>query len=576
MARLIPVFTDERTPSGERDVFNMFAKGPEDWVVLHALDLAPFNRGIRTEVDFVAIIPDSGIVCIEVKSHKDISFKNDRWNPSDIKRSPFKQAADGRYTFYRRLCQLAPVFKGIPVVHLCIFPNAHFDLAPNLSIQSWELLDGRAFRSFSSGEQFCAEVKSRMKMSITADQNLKPIEVRLSDSRVEAIISMSLAVQRHRPDRRAEIKHREHQAEQALREQQKPVLQLSSLNNRIVVTGPAGTGKTLIALEVARRKSVQGLRTGLFSFNRIVGQWMRAQIERSQPVLPNLVVGPAIKVMAEMANIDVPENPTTDFWESKLPDLIEEKLTDPDFRAEACFDYMVIDEAQDILSRPRIFNCLSHFLVGGFESGNYAFFGDIKNQVIADRRQMLSALAALEKSSAPARWELSENCRNYQIIGDTAAALSGFSRSIYSGYLRAGGSSHHYDLDFYEDDINQVEMLKKILHEFRNMGYRANEITVLSFCGANKSAAERLCLQGVHLSPIWKSSSDTNYGTIHAFKGMESKIVVLTDLDLEDAEIHRTLFYIGMTRATEFVRILCHTRSKATLLQWLAKEAVHE
>ncbi len=60
MARLIPAFVDDRTPSGERDVFNMFSPGPGDWIVLHALDLAPYNRGIRTEVDFVAVIPDKG------------------------------------------------------------------------------------------------------------------------------------------------------------------------------------------------------------------------------------------------------------------------------------------------------------------------------------------------------------------------------------------------------------------------------------------------------------------------------------------------------------------------------------
>lgn len=132
MARLIPAFVDDRTPSGERDVFNMFSPGPGDWIVLHALDLAPYNRGIRTEVDFVAVIPDKGILCIEVKSHSDISFRDDRWLPADIKRSPFKQAADGRFTFYRRLCKLAPIFIKIPVLHLCIFPNAQFDLSPNL------------------------------------------------------------------------------------------------------------------------------------------------------------------------------------------------------------------------------------------------------------------------------------------------------------------------------------------------------------------------------------------------------------------------------------------------------------
>src|SRR5438094_5335 len=103
MARLIPAFMDDTTPPGERDVFNMLAGGPSDWVALHSLDVAPWNRGLRTEIDFVLIAPDTGALCIEVKSHDAISFENDRWLPITIKRSPFKQASDGRHALYRGL-----------------------------------------------------------------------------------------------------------------------------------------------------------------------------------------------------------------------------------------------------------------------------------------------------------------------------------------------------------------------------------------------------------------------------------------------------------------------------------------
>ena len=59
MARLIPSFMDDHTPPGERDVFNRLADGPDDWVALHALDLTPWSRGLRTEIDFVVIVVDS-------------------------------------------------------------------------------------------------------------------------------------------------------------------------------------------------------------------------------------------------------------------------------------------------------------------------------------------------------------------------------------------------------------------------------------------------------------------------------------------------------------------------------------
>ena len=74
MARLIPSFMDDTTPQGERDVFNMLSAGPDDWVALHSLDLAPWNRGLRTELDFLVLAPETGMLCIEVKSHENIGF----------------------------------------------------------------------------------------------------------------------------------------------------------------------------------------------------------------------------------------------------------------------------------------------------------------------------------------------------------------------------------------------------------------------------------------------------------------------------------------------------------------------
>src|SRR6516225_112818 len=123
MARLIPSFMDDSTPPGERDVYNLLAAGPEEWVALHSVDLAPWNRGLRTEIDFVVIVPDTGILCVEVKSHERINFDGQRWYPETIARSPFNQACDGRYTFHRRMVELAPQFRQIPVVHCCIFPR---------------------------------------------------------------------------------------------------------------------------------------------------------------------------------------------------------------------------------------------------------------------------------------------------------------------------------------------------------------------------------------------------------------------------------------------------------------------
>lgn len=564
---MIPSFMDDRTSPGERDVFSLLASGPDDWVALHSLDLAPWNRGLRTEIDFVVIIPDAGILCIEVKSHENIGFDGLRWLPETISRSPFKQASDGRHTFYRRLAELAPQFKRIPVVHCCIFPRAPFHLQPNLSIQPWELIDSRIFRAFGSGLAFCENLKGRLEQSISADQSLSRLNHRLSNDQISSIVRYCLPVQKFRPGARDEIARREQGIENLLREQQKPVLQLAEWNERLIVSGGAGTGKTLIAMEVAKRAAERGRRVALLCYNQLVGNWMCQRVAQMAPVSPNLVVGRAIRVMIDLTGIEIPGEPSSDFWDTELPQKLEERLTDPDFKAEAVFDYLVLDEAQDILARPRLWHCLQQFLTNNC---TFALFGDFDNQVLTNREPMRQALAAMDPPSPPVLWKLKENCRNYRIVGDTAICLSGLNHDVYSGYMRSGGGLHNYDIFFYEDDRMQLDKLREWLKNSKTERYKASEITILSFRPDNLSAADRLKSSGYRLSHAWQHGDLTSYASVHAFKGMENKVVILTDVILDNLDFHRDMFYTGMTRATESVRVLCHRNSKPTLCEWLA------
>jgi Nuclease-related domain/UvrD-like helicase C-terminal domain/Uncharacterized conserved protein (DUF2075) len=570
MARLIPGFTDEHTPPGERDVFNLLAAGPDDWVALHSLDLAPWNRGLRTEIDFVVMVPDAGILCIEVKSQDNITFDGFRWSPESITRSPFKQAADGRHTFYRRLTKLAPQLKSVPVVHCCIFPRATFDILPNLSVQPWESMDMRAFGQFASGAAFCADLRERIRVSISTDLNLHPLRQPLTRDQVDEFIQICVPVQRRHPDMRDAIRHREQDLERILRNQQKPILLLAANNQRFVVSGGAGTGKTLIAMEVARRAAEAGRRVALLCYNQLVGRWMKERMERTPPALPNLLCGPAIRVMAEMTGVSIPDNPPPSFWESALPEQIEDCLTDPEFKTTAAVDYLVLDEAQDLLSRPSIWNCLVQFLKGGIVDGSFALFGDFEHQVLAKRAVMQETLESTYKSSHAVRWQLSENCRNYRIVGDTAVRLAGLGSQVYSDYMRSGGSLENYDIVFYQDDPEQLTRLGKLLREFKAQGYAPSDIVLLSFRADEQSAAKRLRETGYRFRPAWQAGNQVSYASIHAYKGMESKVVILTDMLLEDQQFNRDLFYTGMTRATESVRILCDERSKETLVAWLA------
>lgn len=569
MARMIPALFDEKTPPGEIEVFRMLAAGPDDWVALHSLDLAPWNRHLRTEIDFVVIVPRTGIVCIEVKSHENLAFENDRWFPPGISKSPFKQAQDGRFTFRRRLIELAPDLHGVPVVHLCIFPRSSFDIPQNISVQPYELIEQRQFRSSATGMDFCSLIEDKMRQGIEADPRIPCLDAPLENRACQRIVELCFPVRCFRPDARKEIEARELETESLLREMQKPVLHLAVHNPRVIVKGPAGTGKTLIAMELALRLSEQGKRVALLCFNQLIGDWLDERIRSSRAPLPWLVVGRAVSVLAKLAGITIPANPGLAFWDSQLPELLSKAFADKTVKDAAEFDYLIVDEAQDVLARPWLWGQLSELLKGGVAEGGFTLFGDFDHQALAEVGAMNDSLAELQEVARPVFWPLAENCRNYPVVGTTAVKLSGFPDNVYTGYRRSGGGLDCYGLSFYADPVSQGNELARLIRDCKGKGYNDSDIVILTFSPASSKVPALLGSRGILVHPAWQKKDKVAYASVQAFKGMERKVVILTDLDGDSHPLLRNLFYTGMTRATEIVRVVCSESFGPVLLAWL-------
>lgn len=572
MARMIPGYLNEDAPPGERMVYGSLAAGPADWVVVHSLDIAPWNKQRRTEMDFLVIIPDLGVLCIEVKSHQRIWVENGTWHPvNTIKRSPFTQAVDARYSLAKGLSRVWPRAENIPFGHCCIFPSADFDLAETVGVRPHELMDRRQFNALETGERRCMALREMLSRQLLEGGGQRPLSDPLSLPLIENLLEACLPVQKRPPSAREEIQRREEEAYAVLREQQRPVIQLADLNERMVVTGGAGTGKTLIAMELAKRAATRGERVALLCFNQLVGDWMHRQMGAAS--LPNMIVGRAWKVMAELADIPIPSAPPLEFWENELPSRLEERLTDPDFCASAQFDFLILDEAQDVFGRPKMWECLQQFIEGGLGKGRYVIVGDFEGQVLSDHSTANEALDRLCSLVQPTRWKLSENCRNYRVIGDAAVGLSGMDPGMYSGYRREHGSiPRNYSPSFYGTDEEQLRLIEQFILEAKADGFRPADITLLSMRADQRSAAELLRKKGHHIANSRDGTAGLSSTSVHSFKGMENKVIIVTDVDLVGFETERHLFYTALTRATERVRVLCSMDSKPVLLAWMASE----
>ncbi|MEI8012623.1 MAG: nuclease-related domain-containing protein, partial [Candidatus Omnitrophota bacterium] len=69
MARMYPSYFLDSCSNAERRLFSLFKSDPAtaDWVVLHSLGLSSRGKKPYGEIDFVILIPNEGIYCLEVK-----------------------------------------------------------------------------------------------------------------------------------------------------------------------------------------------------------------------------------------------------------------------------------------------------------------------------------------------------------------------------------------------------------------------------------------------------------------------------------------------------------------------------
>ena len=120
MAKLIPNILKESVQSrGEIKIFNYFKNENEltkDWIILHSLDIAQHRKKKRGEADFIALIPNKGIICVEVKAHSHISRTDGIWRfGGEEGESPFVQVRGNSESLIKQINEFS-----LPANHLLL------------------------------------------------------------------------------------------------------------------------------------------------------------------------------------------------------------------------------------------------------------------------------------------------------------------------------------------------------------------------------------------------------------------------------------------------------------------------
>ena len=547
MARMMPPYCPESAPPGEKELFAALAASAktEDWIVLHSLGIADHIRQVEGEADFVVIAPGLGVLVIEVKSHLSVTRLADgTWQLGSHRptaRSPFQQAQEAMYSLRQYLLGSNVNLRSVPLCYAAWFTGvrarARFSESPEW--HAWQVLDSEDLRADAAAAVVRTLRAGASHLAIKRGPGDETGPSEAVASRIATVLRPKFEVAMTAGDRR------QGRGTQLLAfiDEQYAALDAMQDNQAALFTGPAGSGKTLLAMEAARREIAQGRTGRLLCFNRLLGHRIGADMAN----MPGLTVGTLHQELLRLAGAEVPESAGPEFWEVTLPELAIDALLEADADGD---DFLIVDEVQDI-ARPGFLDVLDLLVKGGLSDGRLLLFGDFERQAIfesGDGRALLR-----RRVTGLATHRLTWNCRNLPRIGHLVNDFSGLEPG-YQRFRRQDDGTNPAFLP-YATGEDQSPQLVQAISSLRADRFALNEITVLSPLSAGSTA--QVTADPWLRQVLRPATGDTprrgqvQYSTIQAFKGLEAPAVIVTDLDRRLIPNFESLLYIGLTRATD-------------------------
>ena len=156
-------------------------------------------------------------------------------------------------------------------------------------------------------------------------------------------------------------------------DQQFEIFDSHSTRKRILVNGGPGTGKTIIAIEMAKRYAHQKKRVLFTCYTKNLGDWIRSNFSPNE--LQFISIGNIHSISRSILNRN--SIPKEEFLE-KVPYLLLEYLENKKLKP---FEALILDEAQDLM-RPEYLDILSVLLKNGLKNGRWILFGDFISQAL--------------------------------------------------------------------------------------------------------------------------------------------------------------------------------------------------
>ncbi|MGY1703528.1 ATP-binding domain-containing protein [Geodermatophilus sp. SYSU D00697] len=313
------------------------------------------------------------------------------------------------------------------------------------------------------------------------------------------------------------------------------VLDMLAAFSRVEIRGGAGSGKTWLAVEKARRLAAEGKRVALMCYSRGLAEFLKRRVEglpkRQRPdyvgTFHNLGIG-----------WGVPPGSDDDsgYWEEFLPARMVSLAAD--LPPEQRFDAIVIDEGQDFADSwwDAVLAALRDP-----DAGSLYVFADEGQRVFARQGRPSVDLVPIP---------LTENLRNTKQIAGTFSSLAPEQMRIRG----LPGVPVRFVQCSPEDAVDVADGVASALLEEEDWPPEA--VALLTTHRRHPVQVERQSGgQDAYWATYWEDD-DLFYGHVLGFKGLERPAVVLAVNGFRDEARAREMLYVGLSRARDLL-VVC-------------------
>jgi superfamily I DNA/RNA helicase len=550
VARMYPTPIRPDTESGAEELLYRIFRDelPDAYHVFHGVAWqARSSRHWKRdgEADFVIIHPEKGVLVIEAKAGQ-IGYDGPRgvWtqNGRDMDKDPFEQAKSSRYhlkqtleeeQYWRR--------RNIAYGHAVAFPDVVAPKYPlTLQAPSTVILDKRAVRDVEAWLHTVFDYyRGRETRSDIDAYGMKYLIDLLAPVReLRSLIGLDIQ------DEEVEFVR--------LTESQFRILDLLNRTSRAAIAGCAGSGKTVLAAEKARRLAAQGWRVLFTCFNRNLATFLSHDYLADRP--ETLDIDHFHKLafdLAKRGGLATSEWFRTEadkdhYFSHTLPELLVSAV---DILGPQ-YDAIIVDEAQDFQESWWL---PLQLLLEDPDGGTFYIFYDDNQNIYGGLRRVGNLAQA---------FPLTENFRNTKAINDV---VTRFYRSDHE-VVALGPQGRRVEVLTFSDDNGMVKELRQALHRLvTEEEVDPDDIVILTPRSAAKSVLSRVGRLGnLRLTRNWDVGYDeVFFETIHSFKGLESPVIILTELHDELHHAVDELLYVGCSRARHHLIIICQDTIEA-------------